>query len=60
MTTKPKARKFRIRRTPASQAGPVSDTAQTPAEEPQQPGPRAAAPATVSGVQGSHFPLKLS
>lgn len=44
MTTKPKARKFRIRRTPASQAGPVSDTAQTPAEEPQQPGPRAAAP----------------
>ncbi|MEQ8898176.1 MAG: capsule biosynthesis protein [Roseovarius sp.] len=35
MTTKPKARKFRIRRTPASQPGPVSDTARTPADEPQ-------------------------
>jgi capsular polysaccharide transport system permease protein len=32
MTTKPKARKFRIRRTPATQAGPVSDTARTPSE----------------------------
>ena len=44
MTTKPKARKFRIRRTPASQPGPVSDTAQTPSEDPRQdqqyPGPQ--------------------
>ena len=32
MTTKPKAKKFRIRRTPATQAGPVSDTARTPSE----------------------------
>ncbi|MEQ8293522.1 MAG: capsule biosynthesis protein [Roseovarius sp.] len=35
MTTKPKARKFRIRRTPATQAGPVSDTARTPSQGPQ-------------------------
>lgn len=37
MTTKPKARKFRIRRTPATQAGPVSDTAQMPTDTPEQP-----------------------
>ena len=49
MTTKPKAKKFRIRRTPANPAPPTPEAAATPASD---EAPSQSAPAPDTGAQG--------
>ncbi|KZY47608.1 capsule biosynthesis protein [Roseovarius sp. HI0049] len=56
MTTKPKARKFRIRRTPATQAGPVSDTARTPSDASQDSEPHYTAPPVTPRADTTDHP----